>query len=86
MDEQFELFLGEIFGEGFMREFQEQHPAAFVDLLTAFESRKRSSGPHRRTPLNVALPFSFINLYRKMHKALTIHCEPLYLLLNTVDY
>lgn len=69
VDKQFLQFLGDIFGENFMVEFQEQHPAAFVDLLTAFESRKRSSGPNRRLALNVALPFSFINLYRKTHKA-----------------
>ena len=33
--------------------------------MIAFESRKRSANPNKMTSLNVALPFSFIDFYRK---------------------
>ena len=33
--------------------------------MIAFESRKRSANPNKMTSLNVALPFSFIDYYRK---------------------
>ena len=36
----------------------------FIDMMIAFESRKRSACPHKLTPLNLALPFSFIDFYR----------------------
>lgn len=36
-------------------------------MLIAFESRKRSATPYKTSPLNIALPFSFIDYYRK-HK------------------
>ena len=37
-----------------------------VDMMIAWESRKRSTNPGRVSPLNVALPFSFIDLHRKL--------------------
>ena len=40
------------------------YPTGFIDLMIAFESRKRSACPHKLTPLNLALPFSFIDFYR----------------------
>ena len=33
--------------------------------MTAFESRKRAADPFKTNPLNVPLPFSFIDFYRK---------------------
>ncbi|EPY79181.1 heat shock protein 12B isoform 1 [Camelus ferus] len=32
---------------------------------SAFEARKRTAGPHRAAALNISLPFSFIDFYRK---------------------
>ena len=33
--------------------------------MIAFESRKRSANPNKISSLNVALPFSFIDFYRR---------------------
>lgn len=65
VDAEFERFLETIFGEDFLEAFRQQRPAAYVDLMIAFESRKRNASPYRSSPLNIALPFSFIDLYRK---------------------
>lgn len=42
-----------------------------VDLMIAWESRKRSTNPDRVSPLNVTLPFSFIELHRK-HRGFSV--------------
>ena len=42
-----------------------RRPASYVDLLIAFEARKRSASPFKCTPLNISLPFSFIDAFRK---------------------
>ena len=49
-----------------MTAFKQQRPVAYVDLMIAFESRKRNASPFRNNPLNIALPFSFIDLFRKI--------------------
>lgn len=65
VDLAFEQLLGRIFGEDFIATFKRQRPAAWVDLTIAFEARKRTAGPHRAGALNISLPFSFIDFYRK---------------------
>lgn len=65
VDLAFEQLLGRIFGEDFISTFKRQRPAAWVDLTIAFEARKRTAGPHRAGALNISLPFSFIDFYRK---------------------
>lgn len=65
VDLAFEQLLGRIFGEDFIAIFKRQRPAAWVDLTIAFEARKRTAGPHRAGALNISLPFSFIDFYRK---------------------
>ncbi|XP_071528286.1 uncharacterized protein [Panulirus ornatus] len=65
VDAEFERFLETIFSPDFLATFRQQRPAAYVDLMIAFESRKRNASPYRSNPLNIALPFSFIDLYRK---------------------
>ena len=57
----------DIFGRDIMEAFKKKRPAGFVDLMIAFESRKRSCSPNKLTALNIALPFSFIDFYRR-HK------------------
>ncbi|XP_050700037.1 heat shock 70 kDa protein 12A-like isoform X2 [Eriocheir sinensis] len=66
VDDEFVQLLVTIFGGDFMTCFKRQRPAAFVDLMIAFEARKRNASPRRSAPLNIALPFSFIDLYRKL--------------------
>uniref|UniRef100_A0A2K6ENI1 Heat shock protein family A (Hsp70) member 12B n=2 Tax=Propithecus coquereli TaxID=379532 RepID=A0A2K6ENI1_PROCO len=65
VDLAFEQLLCRIFGEDFIATFKRQRPAAWVDLTIAFEARKRTAGPHRAGALNISLPFSFIEFYRK---------------------
>lgn len=57
----------DIFGTDVMEAFQKKRPAGYVDLMIAFESRKRGCSPNKLTPLNIALPFSFIDFYKR-HK------------------
>ncbi len=65
VDKSFEDLLDEMLGSELMTSFRSRRPAGFIDLMIAFESRKRSCGPFKMGPLNVALPFSLIDFYRK---------------------
>ncbi|KAM9324881.1 heat shock 70 kDa protein 12A [Gastrophryne carolinensis] len=65
IDYEFEKLLCKIFGEDFIEQFKVKRPAAWVDLMIAFESRKRAAAPDRSNPLNITLPFSFIDYYKK---------------------
>ncbi|KAG8453272.1 hypothetical protein GDO86_000053 [Hymenochirus boettgeri] len=65
VDLAFENMLCQIFGEDFIQTFKKKRPAAWVDLMIAFEARKRTAAPQRLNHLNISLPFSFIDYYRK---------------------
>lgn len=65
VDLAFEQLLCHIFGADFIATFKAKRPAAWVDLTIAFEARKRAAAPSRTSPLNISLPFSFIDFYRK---------------------
>uniref|UniRef100_A0A669PIN4 Heat shock protein family A (Hsp70) member 12B n=1 Tax=Phasianus colchicus TaxID=9054 RepID=A0A669PIN4_PHACC len=65
VDVAFEQLLCRIFGADFMASFKAQRPAAWVDLSIAFEARKRAAAPSRCAPVNISLPFSFIDFYRR---------------------
>eukprot|EP00062_Callorhinchus_milii_P022316 gi/632979985/ref/XP_007906775.1/ PREDICTED: heat shock 70 kDa protein 12B-like [Callorhinchus milii] len=65
VDLAFEDLLGQIFGWDFIRCFKLKRPAAWVDLMIAFEARKRTASPNRPNALNISLPFSFIDFYRR---------------------
>ncbi|XP_043911898.1 heat shock 70 kDa protein 12A [Protopterus annectens] len=65
VDNEFESLLCKIFGSDFIDQFKVKRPAAWVDLMIAFESRKRAAAPDRTNPLNINLPFSFIDYYKK---------------------
>ena len=54
-----------VFGHELIRQYKRKRSAGFIDLMIAFESRKRSANPNKTNSLNVALPFSFIDFYRK---------------------
>lgn len=66
VDLKFEEVLCAIFGKEFIDQFRHKRPVGWVDLMIAFESRKRAASPFKQNPLNVALPFSFIDCYKKM--------------------
>ena len=65
VDVEFERLLVAIFGIDFIETFKVKRPAGWVDLMAAFESRKRTASPFKSTPLNVSLPFSFIDYHKK---------------------
>ncbi|XP_077334237.1 heat shock 70 kDa protein 12B [Lithobates pipiens] len=67
VDLAFEKMLCKIFSEDFIQTFMMKRPAAWVDLMIAFEARKRTAAPQRSNHLNISLPFSFIDFYRR-HK------------------
>ena len=54
-----------VFGEEIIKSYKKKRSAGYIDLMIAFESRKRSANPNKVTSLNVALPFSFIDFYRR---------------------
>ncbi|KAG9344618.1 hypothetical protein JZ751_011290 [Albula glossodonta] len=68
VDYEFEKLLCKIFGPDFIDQFKVKRPAAWVDLMIAFESRKRAAAPDRTNPLNINLPFSFIDYYKKFRE------------------
>lgn len=65
VDLAFEAMLCQIFGEDFIHSFKAKRPAAWVDLTIAFEARKRTAAPGRANALNISLPFSFIDYYKR---------------------
>lgn len=65
VDMEFEKFLCDIFGRDFMQHFKTTRPTGYVDLTIAFEARKRNASPFKSNPLNISLPFSFIDSYVK---------------------
>lgn len=65
IDKEFLTLLDNIFGEEIMLQYRTKRPAGFVDLMIAFEARKRNASPYKDNPLNISLPFSFIDFYKK---------------------
>ena len=62
---EFEQLLRNIFGSDFIDTLKTKRPAGWVDLMVAFEARKRAASPFKPSPLNISLPFPFIDLYKK---------------------
>ena len=66
VDREFENLLVKIFGIDFVVSFKNTKPAGWVDLMIAFEAKKRTASPSKSTPLNISLPFSFIEHFQKL--------------------
>ena len=66
VDHEFEQLLRQIFGHAFIADFQITKPAGWVDLMIAFEAKKRAVTMTKSNPLNISLPFSFIDHYLKV--------------------
>ena len=66
VDTEFEHLLVKIFGIDFVVSFKNTKPAGWVDLMIAFEAKKRTASPSKSTPLNISLPFSFIEHYSRL--------------------
>lgn len=72
IDIEFEHVLDKIFGKELMEHYRQKCPMGWVDLMVAFESKKRSANPDKSSSLNVSLPFSFIDYYKR-HKVSLIN-------------
>lgn len=66
VDNEFQNLLVKIFGQEFIDKFRAFKPAGWVDLMIAFEAKKRTANTAKSNPLNISLPFSFIDLYGKI--------------------
>jgi hypothetical protein len=75
VDQEFEKLMNTIFGTEIMEEFKIKRPAGYVDLMIAFEARKRTASPFKNNPLNISLPFSFIDFYKKKKVELYFICR-----------
>lgn len=69
VDTQFENLLKRIFDAEFIERFKMKRPAGWVDLFIAFESKKRTARPDGNTALNISLPYSFIDYYKKKKRS-----------------
>ena len=65
VDKEFQRLLVQIFGQEFIDKYRMFKPAGWVDLMIAFESKKRTANMTKSNPLNISLPFSFIDLFLK---------------------
>ncbi len=85
VDREFEKMLIQIFGDKFITDFRMKYPVASVDLMTAFESRKRATGPKNTNPLNISFPFSLIDYYKKHAVSFSIKCFFRYFVLYSFE-
>ncbi|GIY74543.1 heat shock 70 kDa protein 12A [Caerostris extrusa] len=69
VDMEFEKLLCDIVGEDFIQQFKSKRPTGYVDLMIAFEARKRNANPYKTNPLNISLPYSFIEFYEKYKRS-----------------
>ncbi|XP_067658034.1 uncharacterized protein [Haliotis asinina] len=65
VDDEFVNLLCDIFGHDFIAHYRTKYPVGWVNLMINFESRKRSASPYKNNSLNVSLPFTFIDYFKK---------------------
>jgi hypothetical protein len=65
IDCQFEALLSDIFGEKFMAHFIHHKPISWVELMGHFEAKKRAFNPQKNLPVNISLPFAFIDYFQE---------------------
>ena len=85
VDLNFENLLSDVFGADFMINFKNKRPAGYVDLMAAFEARKRSASPSQTTTSNISLPFSFINFFKKS-KGISVRIVNILILVTVLSY
>ncbi|XP_022666555.1 uncharacterized protein LOC111252621 isoform X2 [Varroa destructor] len=66
VDLEFERLLCDVFGADFIGQYKLKRSSGWVNLMVGFEARKRSVSPYKETPLNISLPFSFIDYHKKV--------------------
>lgn len=65
VDRQFEALLERIFGSEFIETYKTEVPEGYVFLMLKFESRKLCATTTVTKPLNIELPYTFIQSYLK---------------------
>lgn len=65
IDQQFELLLGDIFGRNFIIYYKNKCPVGWMELMCGFEAKKKSANTTKCVPVNISLPFSFIDQFKK---------------------
>lgn len=65
VDCQFEMLLVDIFGEKFLMDYVQTYPISWLELISAFEVKKRSFNAQKQIPTNIPLPFAFIDHLKK---------------------
>ncbi|KAG1654309.1 Heat shock protein 12A [Nymphon striatum] len=65
VDIQFQVLMNNIFGKAFIETYKKEVPQGFVYLMLKFESRKICATVTMNTPLNIELPYTFIQAYQK---------------------
>ena len=65
IDCQFESLLADIFGEKFVANFIQNKPVSWVELISLFEAKKRAFNPQKNLPINISLPYAFIDYFRE---------------------
>lgn len=49
-----------------MSRLQAERPAAYIELMLSFESRKRTASPDRLSTLNIFPPFAFAEFFHSV--------------------
>ena len=65
VDCQFEMLLVSIFGQQVIQEFIDRHPISWLELMKCFEAKKKAFNPQKSQASNIALPFAFIEHFRR---------------------
>ncbi|KAH7639079.1 hypothetical protein HUG17_3112 [Dermatophagoides farinae] len=63
INRKFEKIIEKIFGSKRWQRFRKESPSTYLDLMQAFELRKREAKPDHHTPYNILLTFSFITYF-----------------------
>ena len=66
VDCQFEMLLVDIFGEHFLLNFVQTYPISWLELISSFETKKRSFSTKKQIPINISLPFAFTDHLKKL--------------------
>lgn len=63
VDQQFENLMYRIFGKEFVIDYQINRSFGWMELMENFEAKKRATSPLKYAPVNISLPFSFMEHY-----------------------
>ncbi len=68
VDAAFEELLGDVLGRAFIDDYKRKRAFGFVDLMIAFEAKKRVCSPYKMLTVAIALPYSLVAFHREAKK------------------